>query len=519
MQWLNKIADELEQRHPDGEIVVSSGVSPSGTYHLGTLREILTAEAITRELKRRGRRSRHIHVVDDLDIFRKIPTGVSQEFEKYLGMPLCDVPAPDKLHTSYADYFLADLLKASDGLKLGMEIIRAHQRYRNGFFVSAIEKALENVSVIKKILEDISGRALDEQWSPVQVIEDGYLKNRGFMGINTATKELTYIDKDGKPQTTNYSHGEVKLNWRIDWPARWWLLGVMAEPFGRDHATKGGSYDTGVLIANQVFGIQAPFPIPYNFINRTGETKKMSKSAGDTITAAQLLKLLPPEIVWYFILRFPPDKQLFFDEGPTLVRLVDEFAELAAKPNKSQTEQQLIDICTNGLHQTTVSRIPFSHLVESYQAALRDADKTLEVMRRTEYAQTVDEDETIIKNELNYIQHWLDHSAPEEVKFNIEKNVVTTGIATSLTDIQKEYLYQLANKIEQAPSDANGEWFHQTIYGFKDSFGLTPNELFSTLYKVLINKSYGPRAGWFLSFLPRDQVVKRLKLENIDWLN
>jgi lysyl-tRNA synthetase class 1 len=73
MQWLNVIVDELVARHPDGEIIVSSGVSPSGTYHLGTLREVLTAEVILREVQRRGRAARHLHIVDDLDNMRKVP--------------------------------------------------------------------------------------------------------------------------------------------------------------------------------------------------------------------------------------------------------------------------------------------------------------------------------------------------------------------------------------------------------------------------------------------------------------
>src|SRR3982751_2295201 len=110
MQWLNRIVDEVISRHPDGEIIVSSGVSPSGTYHLGTLREVLTAEAITRELKRRGRPAKHIHVCDDLDVFRKVPVNVPAEFEQYLGKPLCDVPSPDGKADSYADYYLKDLM-------------------------------------------------------------------------------------------------------------------------------------------------------------------------------------------------------------------------------------------------------------------------------------------------------------------------------------------------------------------------------------------------------------------------
>jgi lysyl-tRNA synthetase, class I len=509
MQWLNAVIDELIARKPEGEIVVSSGVSPSGTYHLGTLREVLTAEVVARELKRRGRTSRHIHIVDDLDVFRKVPAGVPAEFEKYLGMPLCDVPAPDGSDRSYADYYLADLLEAAESLRLEMEIMRSHEKYRSGFFVPAIEKSLDNTEIIRKILENISGRKLEEHWSPIQVMEGGYLKNRPFKSIDKEKKELTYIDKDGQVGTISYKDGQIKLSWRVDWPARWWLLGVNAEPFGRDHATKGGSYDTGSAIAKEVFDIEPPLPVPYNFINRTGDTKKMSKSAGDTITAAKLLRLLPPEIVWYFLLRYPPDKLLFFDEGPTLMRLVDEFAELAAKPDKTENEKQLLGIATGGLNKATVSRIPFTHLVASYQAALRDEDRTLEVIRRTEHADTVNEDEEIIKNELAYIHEWLEHSAPEDVKFAIRSHVN----ADEFNEQQKGFLSKLADKIENAPENADGEWFHKATYEFKDTSGLEPKELFTTIYRVLINKDAGPRAGWFLSLLPRDWLIKRLRLE------
>lgn len=71
MQWLTDITDEVEKRYPEGEILVSSGVSPSGKYHIGTLREVLTADAVLIMLRQRGRQARHIHFVDDLDGLRK----------------------------------------------------------------------------------------------------------------------------------------------------------------------------------------------------------------------------------------------------------------------------------------------------------------------------------------------------------------------------------------------------------------------------------------------------------------
>jgi len=507
MQWLNTIVDELIDRHPDGDIVVSSGVSPSGTYHLGTLREVLTAEVILREVQRRGRTARHLHIVDDLDIFRKVPADVSADFEKYLGKPLCDVPAPDGSDRSYADYFLADLLEAAGPLHLQMEVVRAHENYRNGFLVPVIEQALEHVEDIKRILRDVSGRELDDNWSPVQVIEDGYLKNRKFVSLDKAAQTITYVGKDDTEKTASYAHGDVKLSWRIDWPARWSQLHVMAEPFGRDHATKGGSYDTGKIIVKDVFGAEAPLPLPYNFINRTGETKKMSKSKGDVVTAAQLLSVMPAELVWFFVIRYSPDKLLFFGEGETLLRLFDEFAELLAKPDKTAQEQQLLDLCLQGVEAQTVSNIPFSHLVESYQAALRDADRTLAVIGRTEHADTAGAQAEIIRRELAFIDAWLDNWAPEEMKFSLRTDVDIS----EFTDTEKQLFAMLAEKVAQAPEDADGNWFHEAIYEGKDALNMQPKEVFSALYRLLIGKTSGPRAGWFLSMLPRDWLLAQLK--------
>jgi lysyl-tRNA synthetase class 1 len=509
MQWLNTIVDALIAKHPDGEVVVSSGVSPSGKYHLGTLREVLTAEAIAREVRRRGHSARHIHVVDDLDFIRKVPVGVPESFSQYLGKPLCDIPAPDGSDMSYADYYLQDLLAASQQLHIDAEVMRAHQKYRSGFFVGAIETTLDNIEAVKHILESISGHKVDDNWSPIQVMENGYLKNRPYVSRDNDAKTLVYRDSNGQEQTISYQDGQVKLNWRIDWPARWWLLGVNAEPFGRDHATKGGSYDTGKVIVKDIFGAEAPLPVPYGFINRTGDTKKMSKSAGETITLSELLEVLPPEVLWYFILRFMPEKQLYFDDGDALVRLFDDFGALLAKPDKTDSEQQLLELCLHGVEQPTVSRVPFSHLVASYQASLKDADKTIDVIKRTEHRDAAEADAGIIKNELKFIDVWLAKRAPDDVKFSLTDHVDQS----QFSDQETQLFGLLADKIAGAPDDADGAWFHNAIYDCKEQTGLSPKDMFGALYRLLINKSSGPRAGWFLSILPRDWLLDRLNLK------
>src|ERR1700687_5440123 len=132
MQWLNKVVDEVVARFPEGEILIESGVSPSGTYHVGTLREVLTCDAVLLGLRRHGRQARHVHYVDDLDVLRKVPVNVPENLSQYLGRPVCDVPAPDGSDQSYADYFLNDFLKGARKLRMDMEVIRSHEKYRAG---------------------------------------------------------------------------------------------------------------------------------------------------------------------------------------------------------------------------------------------------------------------------------------------------------------------------------------------------------------------------------------------------
>jgi lysyl-tRNA synthetase, class I len=509
VNWLNQIVDELVARHPDGEILVESGITPSGKYHLGHMREVLTPDAIMLELRRRGRKARHIHFVDDLDAFRKVPINVPAEYEKYLGMPLCDIPAPDGSDRSYADYFLADMVEACKNLGIDVEFMRAHEKYREGFMVPAIERALERIPEARSALETISGRKLEDTWNPIQILENGRLKNRKYLGIDKTSKVVRYVDGNREEATARYDKGEVKLDWRLDWPARWWLLSIDCEPSGRDHMTKGSSYDTGVQIMKDVYEAEPPYGVAFEFINMAGDTKKMSSSKGTGLDIVEGSLMMPAEVIRYFVFRSPANKQLYFDPINGVTRLMDEFSALSAKADRDESEEQLLYLCTHGQNKNTVSRVPFSHLVASYQASLKDIGKTLDVIKRTEHSQVADEDAEIIKAELRFIDAWLQKRAPEEVKFELLDHVDPGGFS----DDEKAFLKSLGDKIAKAPADADGAWFHNAIYEFKDQTGLQPKEMFTVLYRVLIGKTSGPRAGYFLSILPRDWLIARLHLD------
>ncbi len=509
MQWLNLIVDDIEKARPEGEILIESGGSPSGTHHLGHMRELVTCDAVLLELRRRGREARHIYFSDDLDGLRKVPVDVPASFEKYLGMPLCDIPSPDGVSESYGAYFTSQLQRASQSLGIEVDFIASHEEYRNGFFTPAIERSLARLQEAKAALESISGRQLEDSWSPLQIMESGRLKKRAFISIDTQHKTLKYLDAEGTEKQVRYDEGSVKLDWRLDWPGRWWLLQIAAEPFGRDHASSGGSYETGVQIMKDVYEAPAPYPIPYDFINLAGDTKKMSASKGTGLDAEEGVTIMPPEVVRYLVLSVPPKKRIYFDPVEGVVKLIDEYAALAAKSDRTADEEQLMYICTRGNTERAVSRVPFSHLVASYQASLRDPAKTLEVIKRTEYADVAADDAEIIMKELTFIDAWLDKRAPDEVKFSLREQIQKAEFSEN----EVKMFAGLAQKVTTAPPHADGEYYHLALYALKDELAMQPKEVFSALYRLLIGKTSGPRAGWFLSILPRDWLAARLRFE------
>ncbi len=62
---------------------------------------------------------------------------------------------------------------------------------------------------------------------------------------------------------------------------------------------------------------------------------------------------------------------------------------------------------------------------------------------------------------------------------------------------------------ERLQPGMTGEQIHQLIYTLKDELGAKPDLLFKAIYAVLLGKSQGPRAGWFLSTLDPIFVKQR----------
>lgn len=508
--WLDHLVGHIIKAQPKGEIIISSGISPSGPYHVGHAREILTADAVRRGLIEAGRKARHLHFVDNLDVLRKRYPYLDESYEDEVGKPLYSIKAPDGNSKSYGEQFFSEYEKSASMLGVEMEVLKANELYGSGKFKDMIGLCLGKRDEIAKILLDVSGREVSEQWQPIQILDKttGKLNTAQYMSYDNTTGMVDYQSEDGNTYQADTSKGQVKLDWRLDWPARWALFGVQVEGFGREHATKGGSYDTGEVIAREIFGIEPPIPVPYDIISLKGETKKMSSSLGNLITLYEALEFIPPEILRYFTFKSRPDRQLNFDPEIGLYNLMDEYAKtesatLAGENPEFKRSWQIASL-SGGDH--VISSVPFSHMVTVYQTANGDMNTILELLKRTGHEQAVTKQAVAIKKELAYIDRWLEKFAPEKVKFNVLKKLPKL----EFSDTQDNFIALLANKLEDSAMDP--ETIHNTVYETSVETGLKPAEAFKTIYELFINKQYGPKIGFFLSCLNKDFVIARLKL-------
>ncbi len=508
--WLTAVVDQITEAYPKGDLIVSSGISPSASYHIGHFREVLTADGLVWGLRQKGRTVRHIHFVDNFDPLRKRYEFLPQEYEQYVGWPICLVPAPDGSDKSYATYFSEEFQKRAHEMGIEMEVIYSYEdQYKNGKMVPMIEAAVAHGAEIRGIFKRVANRDLADDWMPIQILSDNKSFNEWrYKAINTANKTIIYTDEAGNQGEVGYHDGRVKLNWRLDWPARWALWKVDVEPYGKEHATKGGSYDTGAEFVQTVFGAKAPFPLPYDTINLVGDNKKMSSSLGNLVTPAEALEIMPPEILRYFVFRNLPKRVLYFDSGLGLYNLIDEFSnvEEAVEQGRQHDFAEAYKVATAISSERTISSVPFNHLVSVYQAARGNEDEIFAILKRTGYEEVVGSQAEVLRREIPYVANWLTKYAPESVKFSIQDHLPNIELSAA----QRQFAKILADKINNQDG-LDGQKMHETIYAAKEEAGLQPAEAFRALYLLILGKQSGPKAGWFLASLDKDWLVGRLE--------
>ena len=530
MHWADSIAKALS--HRSEKQVIASGITPSGEFHIGHLREILTSDIIKRACLRLGLDAQFVFFVDDADPLRKVYDFLDQSYQQYIGHQLANIPPPDangvpdherfEQGTSYADHFLGPFIEALEKIGVNIdEIIYNYASYKSGKFAEASRRACNDSEAIREIIERVSGRELDDSWFPWNPIDsDGSID-----GITVTRWEdpiVYWTDSKGREGKSDVTLGQGKLPWRIDWPAKWVWRGVTMEPFGKDHGAAGGSYDTGKEISI-VLGENPPYPTTYEWISLKG-VGAMSSSTGVTIGPLEALELVPPEILRYLITRSKPNRHIDFDTGSALIELADEYqkklGDLEKGPGEwdslSRRQQvaweklkaQLIysQIDPQNPPQSASERVTFRHL--ALLAQIRSEDQGVWDSLTSSGLITEPGDDLILR--LKMMRTWIEGPHfPESFRLRIQNNI-SEKAKIHLDNRDDEYLEAVHSGLSNCLWTS--DQINSVICNEAKQREISLRDAFQTMYWIVLNQDFGPKLASILAEMERGDVLDLLKL-------
>ncbi len=521
MHWVDVYAEKLLEFGKDH--IVQSGTGISGQPHLGSASDIIYGDGIHKAIIERGGTSRAIWIMDDMDGFRKLPPQLPKDFKQYLGLPAAHLPCPEGCCGSFREHFTRPFLENLEKIDVRPEAISVAQMYQDGKYDQVIRIALEKADEIKNILYEVSGSEKGDNWLPFFPICEECGKILTTKAHSFEGDKVQYKCEGGVAGKTHFPgcdhEGEVgiregKLPWRVEWAARWSHLGVTCEPMGKDLMAAGGTYESSKIICEQVFGSQAPIPVPYEWIIHKGQ--RLGKSLGSILTIGEMVDIATPEIAKYFFFRSQPTSHKTIDFGFAIPKLAEDYenSERVFFGDTSNVPEKEIEDIKRSYELAQINGVPehlgqvsYSHLVSTIQTNLDldgniDWDGVVNTLARTSGSDSLD-----IRSRAKgvAVMNWLDTNAPEDVKFSIQKDMPDI----ELDENQLKFLKALSTRLNDV------EWvagpIHDTIYDTSQVCELKAGQCFKALYKIFLGKNRGPRLGFLLASLDRDFVRSRIE--------
>ena len=523
MYWADELAAAVA-----GPQVVNDSKTPSGTVHVGSLRGVVLHDAIVRALRDRGLATRFLYGVDDLDPMDSQALLTPDAVERYMGVPLSRVPAPEGSRAaSYARHFVGELFMGTfAGLGIAPEIYWMSDLYAAGTMDPYIRIALDRAEVVRQIYLRVSHVEKAAGWLPISVI----CENCGRIGTTLATdwnghtvayscqpEYVTWARGCGHSGRLAPFGGLAKLPYNVDWAAKWSHFGITIEGCGKDLATAGGSRDRSDAVAREVFEREPPLNVAYEFLNIGG--RRMSTSKGTGATAHGMAAVLPPELLRFLFLRHKPRKAIEFDpEGDAIPGLFDEFdriagavagrevrGELPAAPERI-LRASLVDGAADVAAEAARFRPPFRHLALLVQVPGVDVRARMAV----EKGAPLDARELVIlAQRVDVARAWLAEFAPERYRVEVRADVLPPE--TETLDVgQRGYLLALADGAA-VERPATGDAWQDLIFRTAQAAAVPSGWGFAAVYLAFLGRANGPRAGWLLASLAPDFVVARLR--------
>ncbi len=541
IHWIRDLVDEVLERDPDQYLIVT-GKSMSGSVHIGFMKEIIIADVIKRELQAAGKQAKTVFISDDYDPIRSFPPSLTLSPDEYMGVPYSDAPDPHGCCESLGAHWTNELAEAFPEFGADPEIVLQSELYKTKEMLDAVRICLEHTETIREILVEYVARDFDDTqktdyiesmktWYPASVIcpECGRLQSGGKGSI--VPNRVTAYDKEsdevsykcahcGHSDTGKLEKLRLKLSWRVDWPAKWYVMKTTCEPAGKDHAVKGGSYDTGLEMSRRVFGWSGPVKVPFEWVRLAG--RDMGTSKGNVFTPRSWLNIAPSELFRYMVLRTDLEKanNIQTDLIPDLVDIYETFERTYyGLDDVDSAKQEFAKVLypnteVRPLRDDYIPKLSFKFAVVTSQLQeILSEDTILErcydvLKKQHNLTQISPEAKALIPTRLSRALHWVKEFGSERDLVEVPENVPADIIST-FTDDDKRFLSKLVEvlHIDELDEDV----IQSSIFNTAREADIKPKRAFQLLYRILISRKSGPRLGPFLKLLGNDWVLERIR--------
>ncbi|MDR2798971.1 MAG: lysine--tRNA ligase [Treponema sp.] len=494
----------------------ASGITPSGTVHIGNFREIISVDLVVRALRDQGKQVRFIYSWDDYDVFRKVPQNMpkQEELKGYLRFPITMAPDPWERDESYARHHEVDVETLLPQVGIYPEYIYQAQRYRASQYASGIRKALEHREALKNILDAFRDEEhkIQGDWWPVSVFCEHCNRDETEVDAWDGEWGLRYhCTRCGHRETLDLRRSRgVKLGWRVDWPMRWEYEQVDFEPAGKDHHSQGGSFDTARHVCKEVYNWDAPVSFRYDFIGIKGVPGKMSSSSGKVITLEDLLQVYTPELVRFLFAGTRPNTEFTISFDLDVIKLYEDYdrteriawnIEAVKDAGTFQKARRIYELSQVGaLPRLMPYQIPFRHLCNLIQIADGDLEKTLATLEGVQPEQV-----PALKARCCCARFWIHTCAPEDFRFKL-RSPVEGPVELGAAELQalRELRDRVIAHIQEFTDDKTCA---EAIYKVAEDTGVESKALFRASYQALIGKDQGPRLANFLRSISKERLL------------
>jgi lysyl-tRNA synthetase class 1 len=508
--WPYEEARKLLKRYPDGpargEIVFETGYGPSGLPHLGTFQEVARTLMVRHALAElTDWPSRLIAFSDDMDGMRKVPPGVPHQdmMHAHLDQPLSGVPDPYGCgHASYAAHNNALLRQFLDRFDFDYEFISSTECYGSGRFDETLRQVLRKYDQIMGVMLPTLREERRRTYSPVLPVSrvTGRVLQVPIEVVDAEAALVRYVEPaTGETVEQPILGGGAKLQWKVDWAARWVALGVDYEMAGKDHID--GVVQSGKIA--RILGARPPEGFNYElFLDENGE--KISKTKGNGVTIDEWLTYAPRESLAFYIYRDPRKaKQLSFGIIP---KAVDEYQQFLAAYPAQEWDKRL----GNPVHHVHAGQVPEARMPLSFALLLNlvgvasSDDKELLWAFVKRYAPEASPDthpelDALIGHATVYFRDF--------VKDTLERRAPDAREAAALADLDA--------RLAAFPEDASAEEIQNMVFEVGKAHGFENlRDWFKALYEILLGTSQGPRMGSFFALYGIDNS-RRLIAETL----